>query len=143
MRSVITFFLVVIGLAIVAALGTRRLTDRPDETSDLLLHRWLHEELKLTPEQRAAIERTEAAFASEEKRLRTHLNDANRELARVIREDEAYTPRVVEAVEKVHHCMGEMQKFSIAHLLEMRSLVDERQGETLMHYAEIALTDTR
>ncbi|HEX9783973.1 MAG TPA: periplasmic heavy metal sensor [Opitutaceae bacterium] len=113
MRPVITFFVVVVLLACAAALGTRRLMDRHDDPSNIMLHRWLHDKLELTSEQRAAIEEIEADFAAEEMRLRANLSEANRQLAKIMREDEAYTPRVTDAVEQVHHAMGELQKLSM------------------------------
>jgi hypothetical protein len=141
MRSVLIFFAVVVIIACGAALGTRAVMDHHNDPSDETMHRWLHDKLNLTPAQVESLHQVELTFADEEKRLQANLDDANRQLAKVMREDKAYTPRVTEAVEQVHHSMGELQKLSIAHLFEMRSHLTEEQNEKLLHFAEMALTN--
>jgi hypothetical protein len=61
------------------------------------------------------------------------------ELARAIKEDKAYTPRVAAAVEHVHHCMGDLQKTSIEHVFAMRAVLSPEQGEKLLSLAQRAL----
>ncbi|RKX35789.1 MAG: heavy metal resistance protein [Verrucomicrobia bacterium] len=141
MRTVILFFFVVIGVAAISALATRHFTEQSPQTPDAM-HGWLHEELNLTDEQEASLNRIEEQFAGEEAGLRAAFNAANRHLATVIREEGAFTPRVVAAVENVHREMGELQKLSISHLFEMTKVLAPEQNEKLMRYAEKALTET-
>ncbi len=141
MRTIILFFFVVIGVAAISALATRHFIEPPAQTP-YTMHEWLHEELNLTEEQSASLKRLEEQFATEEAGVRSAFNDANRHLATVIREEGAFTPRVVAAVENVHRQMGELQKLSIAHLFEMTKVLSPEQRAKLMRYAEQALTET-
>ena len=141
MRTVILFFSVVIGVAAISALATRYFMAAPQQTHDSK-REWLHEQLNLTEKQHEALEQIEVRFASEETRLRDAFNAANRNLATAIHEEGASTPRVEAAIENVHHQMGELQKLSVAHLFEMTTVLEPEQKEKLMHYAEIALTET-
>ena len=141
MRTVILFFAVVVGVAAIAALATRQLIEQPPRTQDAM-HRWLHDRLELTAEQEESLRKIESRFASEERRLRNGLSQANRDLATVISEESSYTPRVAAAVERVHSEMGELQKLSIAHLYEMTTVLSPEQNARLMQYAEMALTES-
>ena len=141
MRTVILFFFLVVGVAAVSALATRYLIDQPPRQPEVL-HDWLHAQLDLTDEQLVALERIEAEFAVKEAPLRDAFAADNRDLATVIREEGAYTPKVSIAVENVHQQMGELQKLSIAHLFEMTTVLEPEQKKKLMHYAEMALTET-
>jgi Spy/CpxP family protein refolding chaperone len=141
MRTVILFFFLVVGVAAVSALATRYLIDQTPRQPEAL-HEWLHAQLDLTDEQLEALEKIETTFAVKETPLRAAFTEANRDLAIVIREEGAYTPKVSAAVENVHRQMGELQKISIAHLFEMTTVLEPEQKNKLMHYAEMALTDT-
>lgn len=140
MRIVILFFAMVVGVAAVSALVTRQFVERPPESQEAL-HRWLHERLDLTPDQKESLKKIEDRFAVEEQRLRDDLAQANRDLAVAISEDGSYTPRVSAAVERVHLQMGELQKLSIEHLFEMTTVLSPEQSARLMQYAEMALTE--
>lgn len=141
MRNAIIFFTVVIAVAALSAVATRHFLGEPQPTPDAM-HRWLHDRLGLTTEQRESLKAIEQRFAADEQRLRNNLKQANRDLARAIREDGNYTPRVTAAVEHVHHEMGELQKLSIAHLFEMTTVLTPEQSARLMEYAEMGLTET-
>ena len=134
------FFLVAV--AIVAALScfaTLRLAESRVTADDVTSHEWLHKKLKLTDSQLQALEPTEVQFGDRQRKLAQALRDANRELARVMAEDKAYTPRVATAVEHVHHCMGDLQKVSIEHVFAMRALLSPEQGDKLLALAQQAL----
>ncbi len=136
------FFAAVVVIACGAALGTRALMDHQEgDHSDDTMHRWLHDKLDLTPQQFESLHQLELKFADDEKRLRGQMDEANRQLAKVMLEDKAYTPHVAKAVEEVHHAMGELQKLTISHLFDMRSHLTDDQNEKLLHYAEMALTN--
>ena len=140
MKNLLFFFALVIWVAAISAVATRHLIDRP-QPRGISLHDWLHRQLDLTDEQRVALERIEADYAAEEKPIREAFAAANRELAALIGTEAAYTPDVASAVEKVHHLMGDLQKLSIEHLFAMTSVLDPRQREKLIHFAEMALTE--
>ncbi|MFT5469052.1 MAG: Spy/CpxP family protein refolding chaperone [Verrucomicrobiales bacterium] len=103
-------------------------------------HDWLHEQLNLTAEQEVELEEIEARFASTESAREAALASANAELAKVLKEDRSYTPRVEAAVEKIHHAMAELQKATIEHLIEMEEVLTPEQYDRLLELAGDALS---
>jgi hypothetical protein len=99
----------------------------------------LDERLGLSPAQKLAVQEIEARFEIREQPLRRALDEANRQLAKAMAEENTYSPRVSAAVEHVHMCMGELQKASIAHLYEISALLNNTQREHLMQFAAQAL----
>lgn len=139
MKALAFFFLTVVAVAAVSSFCTMRWTaSRPPAALDP--HAWLHRELDLTEAQHAALEPVEARFATKQSELTERLRAANRDLARAMGEDKAYTPRVAAAVETIHHRMGDLQKASIEHVFEMRAVLSPAQGDKLLHLAQEALT---
>ena len=103
------------------------------------LHEFVHEELKLTSEQRARLEVLEQDFVGRRRAREAELRAANAELARAIQVRHEYSPEVQAAVERFHDAMGELQKETILHVLAMRTVLspeqalefDKRIGEAL------------
>lgn len=143
MTRVGLFFLCILLVACLAAFGTYQWTAIRQAPSEADAHAWLHRELKLTPEQEKALEPVEASFALKQEQLNAALREANRQLAVAIAEDKASTPRVMAAVEQVHHRMGDLQKASIDHLFAMREKLASAQGEKLLQLARQSLEDSR
>lgn len=140
MKKVVLFFVAVVVVAGLAAFCTLRWSDsRAAAVNEVAAHRWLHQELQLTAEQHKALEPIEAKFAERERALSEQLRAAKLKLARVMAEDKAYTARVAAEVEMVHHCMGDLQKASIEHLFEMRTVLTPAQGDKLLGLAQQAL----
>jgi len=142
MKKIGLFFVAVLVVAAIAAYCTVRWTEGRSTPNSLAAHEWLHRELQLTEAQHKALAPIEVKFAETQRRLSTSLHEANVNLARVITEDKAYTPRVAAAVEHVHHCMGDLQKASIEHVFEMRAVLTPEQGDKLLSLAERALEQT-
>lgn len=135
------FVTVIVAAALSAFCATHWMTSR--STDPLVAgHEWLHSELQLTEAQQNALEPIEAQFAEKQRRLIEQLHAANLDLARVMAEDKAYTPRVAAAVEMVHHRMGDLQKASIEHLFAMRSVLTPDQSDKLLKLAQRALEQT-
>jgi hypothetical protein len=51
-------------------------------------------------------------------------------------EEKGYGPRVAACVEVVHQRMGDLQKASIEHVFEMRSVLSPEQGDKLLTLAQ-------
>jgi nickel and cobalt resistance protein CnrR len=135
MKRVLLFFVAVVVVAALAGLATLKLSSRgPRE--HVAAHDWLHKELKLTAEQERALEPVEAKFSVKERELATALLEANRSLARIMGEEKSFTPRVAAAVEVVHRRMGDLQKASIEHVFEMRTVLSPEQGDKLLALAQ-------
>jgi nickel and cobalt resistance protein CnrR len=135
MKRVVLFFAAVVVVAGLAGFATLQLSSHgPRE--HVAAHHWLHKELKLTADQERALEPVETKFSVKEREFATALLDANRSLARIMGEEKAFTPRVVDAVEVVHQRMGDLQKASIEHVFEMRTVLSPEQGDKLLALAQ-------
>lgn len=135
-------FLFLVAVAVVAALAcyaTLHWSERHVRPDEVTSHEWLHKELHLTEAQLKALEPVEAQFGDRQRKLAEGLQAANRQLAQVMGEDKAYTPRVAAAVEHVHHAMGDLQKVSIEHVFAMRALLTPEQGDRLLVLTQQAL----
>ncbi len=117
-------------------IGARYIFDQRHQPS---LHEFVHEELKLTSDQKARLEVLEQDFAVRRRAREAELRAANAELARAIQVRHEYSPEVQAAVERFHDAMGELQKETILHVLAMRTVLspeqalefDKRIGEAL------------
>ena len=138
MRKTVPFLLVIAAVAVFAAYATMHRTHRVT-ADEVTSHEWLHHELNLTEAQLKTLEPIEAKFGDRQRQLAEALHEANRQLARAMAEDKAYTPRVAAAVEHVHHRMGDLQKASIEHVFAMRAELSPEQGDKLLVLAQKAL----
>jgi hypothetical protein len=108
------------------------------------LHAFLHEELSLSEAQNRKLDLLERDFAVKRRAREAELRMANAELAAAIDAKHQYSPEVQAAVEHFHHVMGELQKETIVHVLQMRAILtpdqavvfDKRVSEALTEAAE-------
>ena len=106
------------------------------------LHDIVHDELELRPDQHARIEVIEARFAAIRPGLEAEVRAANQELARAIEQGEGDGPQVQAAVDHFHVAMGALQKETIAHVFEMRSVLTPAQAAVFNDRIVEALTPT-
>ena len=138
MKTIVGFFVAVVAIAALSSFCTFRWTEwRRARAADP--HEWLHSELKITPTQEAALDPIEKKFAEQNRVLRERMRAANHELALAIRQGRPDSPEIAAAVGKIHLHMGELQKASIEHIFEMRSVLTPEQGEKLLQLAEKGL----
>ena len=93
------------------------------------LHSVVHEKLDLSPEQDRRLDVVEARFAALRPALEAEVRAANRELAAAIAASDGDTPQVQAAVDHFHAAMGDLQKATITHVFEMRSVLTPAQAE--------------
>lgn len=93
------------------------------------LHSVVHEKLDLSTEQDRGLDAIEARFAARRPALEAEVRAANRELAAAIAASDGDTPRVQAAVDHFHAAMGDLQKATITHVFEMRSVLTPAQAE--------------
>ncbi|MEW5684631.1 MAG: periplasmic heavy metal sensor [Pseudomonadota bacterium] len=105
------------------------------------LHEFVHEELDLTADQESRLERLERDFAVRRKTREAQLRAANAELAAAIQARHEYSPDVTAAVERFHRAMGELQKETITHVLEMRKVLTPAQAARYDERIAEALTE--
>jgi hypothetical protein len=96
--------------------------------SETELHAFLHGDLDLNAAQTAKIEAIEQRFATRRKALELEMKAANAHLAQAMEAEHGYGPEVTAAVDHTHHVMGEMQKETLEHLFEMRSVLRPDQA---------------
>jgi Spy/CpxP family protein refolding chaperone len=93
------------------------------------LHSVVHEQLDLSAEQDRRLDVIEAGFAARRPALEAEVRAANRELAAAIAASDGDTPQVQAAVDHFHAAMGDLQKATITHVFEMRSVLTPKQAE--------------
>lgn len=145
MRGLSRGLVITLILTLVAAIGgtwigARYIYNQRHQPS---LHEFVHEELRLTTDQKQRLEVIEQDFAVRRRAREAELRAANAELARAIQARHEYSPDVQAAVERFHDAMGELQKETILHVLAMRTVLtpdqavqfDKRIGEALTEQA--------
>ena len=93
------------------------------------LHSVVHEQLNLSAEQDRRLDAIEARFAARRPALEAEVRVANRELAAAIAASDGDTPQVQAAVDHFHAAMGDLQKATITHVFEMRSVLTPAQAD--------------
>jgi Spy/CpxP family protein refolding chaperone len=96
-------------------------------------HEWIHKQLGLTSEEHKALESIERKFAERKRNLSGEIRSANKELAEAIKQDQADSPRVSTAVERIHHAQGELQKATLEHVFEMKGVLTPEQYQKLLN----------
>ncbi len=92
------------------------------------MHQMVHDELKLSADQASRIDRMEKLHAGRRHALETEMRAANRELAQALEDGHAFTPKVQAAIDRFHMAMGALQKETIVHVLDMRSVLTPDQA---------------
>ena len=105
------------------------------------LHSVVHDKLDLSADQDSRIEAIEARFAASRPALEAEVRAANRELAAAIASSDGDTAQVQAAVDHFHAAMGDLQKATITHVFEMRSVLTPAQAEVFDEAVVDALHD--
>ncbi|WP_374470961.1 Spy/CpxP family protein refolding chaperone [Phenylobacterium sp.] len=105
------------------------------------LQDFVHKELRLTPQQEAKLAPLEQSFAVRRRIREAELRAANAELAAAIQARHEYSPEVQASVERFHHAMGELQKETIVHVLEVRRVLTPEQATKFDARVAEALTE--
>ena len=134
---ILTLVLALVAAVIGVWIGTRYI-GREDKSS---VHQFVHRELNLSSAQDRRLEALEQAFAVRRREREARLRAANAELAAAIQSRHEYSPEVQAAVERFHHEMGELQKETILHVLEMRKVMTPEQAVRFDRRVSEALTE--
>jgi len=135
---VLTLVLAVLAGALGSWIGSRYFGRPPAPPS---LHVFVHEELELSPVQEERLDALEADFAIRRRAREAQLRAANAELAAAIQARHEYSPEVQAAVERFHQAMGELQKETILHVLNMRKVLTPEQAAKFDRRIAEALTE--
>lgn len=132
----------VVLLAAVAAVSstvTAWMLNREQTSVPQDYHAWIHDELGMTAEQERLLEPSERRYEETKRHLTEVIRLANQELAQVIAEDRANSPRVQAAVQRIHAAMGELQQATLQHIFEMREVLEPEQYDRLIELTREAL----
>ncbi len=135
--------LITVGLAVLAAGGGASLCAYyviSHQTTGPSLHDMVHRDLDLTPDQSRKLDAIEGRYAVEREALEADVRAANRELAAAIREGHRDSPQVEAAIDHLHMAMGALQKATIAHVFDMRSVLTPQQAKAFDAEVIAALT---
>jgi Spy/CpxP family protein refolding chaperone len=139
LRAILT---IVTGAFLVAAVSSALsfwVCSRMQRTPEPDGHDWIHSQLGLTAEEEKALEPIEQHYHERSRVLDDQMRAANSELAKAILEDGQDSPRVREAITKIHTTMGELQNVAIDHVFEMRGTLTPEQYQKLLHLTADAL----
>ena len=138
---VITLLLSLIGAAIGAFGAAHYVTQKLQRPAPM--HELLHQRLHLTDEQMKRIAVMEEEHAKVKKALEAEMRAANTDLAQAFQKEHAYTPEVQAAIDRFHVAMGDLQKETIEHTFEMRSVLTPRQAEEFDRTVIRSLTESQ
>tara|TARA_R110000868_G_scaffold411035_1_gene701463 strand:- start:37811 stop:38260 length:450 start_codon:yes stop_codon:yes gene_type:complete len=91
-------------------------------------HTLLHRQLDLTNQQELELAKLEKVYLQHKKQLKIEMHNANKKLADALSADKSYSSNVQTSVDEIHHIMGEIQKKTIQHLLEIRPILTPEQN---------------
>jgi Spy/CpxP family protein refolding chaperone len=89
----------------------------------------IHQDLKLIPRQEEQIRILEQEFGAQRTALQADMQAANRELAKAIIQEHAYTANARRAVERLHAAMSKLQERTVEHVLAMRAILTPAQAQ--------------
>ena len=106
------------------------------------LHRFLAQNLMLTPEQRIKIQEIEDIYQEKRWDYEQEMKRLNGELAKLIIEQNKYTPEMQEKIDTLHNAMMELQKITLEHIFAMYPHLTEEQKQKLQKFVADALVKT-
>ena len=139
-RALLTMVIAFVAALAGVAIGCRLLMPTEPQASDI--HTLVHQTIALDPAQAVALDRLETQFAATRAALDARLRGDNARLAAAIEAEHRDGPRVTQAIDAVHHSMGDLQKATLAHVFAMRRVLRPDQAATFDRLVVAKLTDT-
>lgn len=139
-RHLLTLVIAFVAALAGVAIGCRLLMPATPPASDI--HMLIHRDIRLDPAQAVALDRLEAQFAVTRAALDARLRGDNARLAAAIAAEHRDGPRVSQAIDAVHHSMGDLQKATLAHVFAMRRVLRPDQAATFDRLVAARLTET-
>lgn len=97
-------------------------------------HTWLHEQLKITPEQEHQLAPIEQAYADQRNVLQERIGESGRKLADALENPEAKREQLDAALAEIRAAQGELQGVTIHHFLEMKEHLSPEQAGKLLQW---------
>lgn len=102
---------------------------------------WLHQQLNLTEQQRAALHSRQEAFQEQELRLERQMAEAQDVLGNLVRVEQKLTPAMLEQLDKINDAHRELQRITLVHLFDTHAELDETRRSRLLELVGEALED--
>ncbi|WP_294240326.1 periplasmic heavy metal sensor [uncultured Sphingomonas sp.] len=139
-RHLLTMAIAFVAALAGVAIGCRVLMPTPSAPSDI--HTLVHRDIALDAQQKVALDQLEAQFAVRRAELEARLRGDNARLAAAIEAEHRDGPQVSQAIDAVHHTMGDLQKATLAHVFAMRRVLRPDQAAIFDRLVVAKLTDT-
>lgn len=139
-RYALTLVIAFVAALAGVAIGCRLLMPAAPAASDI--HMLIHRDIRLDPAQTVALDRLEAQFAATRAVLDARLRGDNARLAAAIEAEHRDGPRVTQAIDAVHHSMGDLQKATLTHVFAMHRVLRPDQAATFDRLVVAKMTDT-
>lgn len=95
------------------------------------VYQMVHQDLKLTDDQRRRIDAIEARYAHRRNELRAKIGSANAELGEALANEMALGTAATRALDHLQQDMGDLQRETILYVLEVRSVLTPQQQQVL------------
>ena len=103
-------------------------------------HQWLHQELDLTDEEAAAVDRFEPEYRRQKAVLQAEFQAKIEALRELLVSSDQFSPEVQHAIHELHQVHGQLQELSIRHYFQMMSVLPPDKQERLKQIAGQALS---
>jgi Spy/CpxP family protein refolding chaperone len=118
-----------------ARLGAQHLQPAEAPRSQRLLretvYQMVHQDLKLSSDQKKRIDEIEDRYAHRRNSLRAQIGSANAELGEALANEMALGTAAQRALEHLQDSMGSLQKETILYVLEVRAVLTPQQQQVL------------
>lgn len=121
--------------------GRRYLQGDSGTSASIRMHDYLHEQLDIDSALRSDLAPIEKRYNETRVRLEGRIQEANEELAVALANAETLTPAVQQAIDDIHEAMGELQRATVEHLLELRAALPAGQDAELRELIADALRE--
>lgn len=109
------------------------------EDSAEQFHAWVHQHLRLSEQEDAALHAAETAFAARRGPLREAVLAAHGRLRAALLQERAPSPALQEAVDRLAAARAALQKATLAHLFEMAGMLDPPRRDQIIQWTHDSL----
>lgn len=139
--KLLAFVLVMLALCAATAYTVTRLGlsghgERPGPAT----HRWLHDELNLSADEKRQVDELDRQMQVERTRLEGDFEQAKRHLAELLQSEAHYSQEVTAAVQEIHVVHGALQDLAIRHYYDMLAVLPADKQARLRELAVEALS---
>ncbi len=107
---------------------------------DTIGHKWLHKQLRLTPDEIERIDVFEGDYRARRSELQTEFQVRIDKLAETLRTSDSYSTEVTAIVHEIHAVHGQIQQLAIEHYYDMLGVLPSEKKEMLRQLAVEALS---